>query len=207
LNDVPQLEREKRITELLEVVGLTNVGDKKVEQFSRGMKQRLGIAEVLMKKPKIAFFDEPTIGLDPQGTRDVRELLLRLNKEQELTVVVASHLLHEVQQTCKRVLIIRAGKLIADDTIENLSNKLLSTEELVYEFELTKMAPNMIQDITRISGVTAVNEENHKLYVKMEKNMAREVSETITKHNSTILLMKPKEYSLEDIFLRYYEVK
>jgi ABC-2 type transport system ATP-binding protein len=169
------------------------------------MKLRLGIAEVLMKKPQVAFFDEPTIGLDPQGTKDIRELLLRLNKEQGITIVLSSHLLHDVQQTCNRLLIIRAGKLIADDTIGNLSSKLLSREQPVIEFELTTMAPDMLKEIEGISGVTSVNQENGRLYVKMNANKAREVSETITKHNSTILLMKPKEYSLEEIYLQFYE--
>lgn len=205
LNDVPRLELEKRVNELLEVVGLTKVADKKVEQFSRGMKQRLGIAEVLMKKPRVAFFDEPTIGLDPQGTKEIREVLTKLNKEQGLTIVLASHLLHDVQQTCRKVLIIRDGKLIADDTIDNLSNKLsMGGGNIMIEFELTEINSDLTREITRINGVTSVNQENHKLYVNMESNKAREVSETITKHNSTILLMKPKEYSLEEVFLRYY---
>jgi ABC-2 type transport system ATP-binding protein len=205
LNDVPRLELEKRVNELLEVVGLTKVADKKVEQFSRGMKQRLGIAEVLMKKPRVAFFDEPTIGLDPQGTKEIREVLTKLNKEQGLTIVLASHLLHDVQQTCRKVLIIRDGKLIADDTIDNLSNKLsMGGGNIMIEFELTEINSDLTREITRINGVTSVNQENHKLYVNMESNKAREVSETITKHNATILLMKPKEYSLEEVFLRYY---
>ena len=205
LNDLPRLEREKRVGELLEVVGLTKVADKKVEQFSRGMKQRLGIAEVLIKKPQVAFFDEPTIGLDPQGTKEVRDMLIKLNKEQGITIILASHLLHDVQQTCNRVLIIRNGKLIAADSIENLSHKLMSTENMTIEFELTTINSDLIREITRLSGITSVNQENHKLYVNMDRDQAREISETITKHNSTILLMKPKEYSLEEIFLRYYE--
>ncbi len=205
LNDVPKFEREKRVIELLEVVGLTKVADKKVEQFSRGMKQRLGIAEVLMKKPQVAFFDEPTIGLDPQGTKEMRDMMIKLNKEQGITIILSSHLLHDVQQTCHRVLIIRNGKLIAADTIENLSNKLSSEEQTVIEFELTTISPDLIHEIVGINGVTSVNQENHKLYVNMESNQAREVSETITKHKSTILLMKPKEHSLEEIFLKYYE--
>ncbi|MFB3889821.1 MAG: ABC transporter ATP-binding protein [Candidatus Bathyarchaeia archaeon] len=205
LNDIPKLEREKRTTELLETVGLSKVADKKVEQFSRGMKQRLGIAEVLMKRPKIALFDEPTIGLDPQGTKEVRELLKRLNKEQRLTVVLASHLLHDVEQTCQRVLIIRQGRLIADDTIENLAKSLSNEQETTIEFELTDIAPDLIREISGIDGVSQVNQENHRLSVSMSLNRAREISETIAKHNSTILLMKPKECSLEEIFLRFYE--
>ncbi|PVX26363.1 MAG: ABC transporter ATP-binding protein, partial [Candidatus Bathyarchaeum sp.] len=81
LNDVPHLETEDRVKELLEAVSLSEWADTKVEKFSRGMKQRLGIAEVLVKRPQIAFFDEPTIGLDPKGTKEVRDMLMKLNKE------------------------------------------------------------------------------------------------------------------------------
>lgn len=205
LNDVPQLEREKRISDLLETVGLSKVGDKKVEAFSRGMKQRLGIAEVLMKKPKVAFFDEPTIGLDPQGTRDIRELMLRLKKEQNLTIIIASHLLHDVQLTCNRVLMIRSGNLIADDSIENLSRKMMTETKMAIDFELTKIVPEMVKDIEKIDGVVSVEQESNKMVVNMDKNLAREVSETIARYKSTILLMKPREYSLEEIYIRYYE--
>jgi len=205
LNDIQIAEREKRTEELLEAVGLAKWADTKVEKFSRGMKQRLGIAEVVIKKPKIAFFDEPTIGLDPQGTKEVRDMMIRLNKEQDLTIFVSSHLLHEVQQTCRRVGFIRRGKLVAADTIENLSNKLASGEKMTIEFELSKTSPDLIREIQAINGVTSVDQENGKLYVHMEQDRSKEVSETITKHDTTILMMKPKEYSLEEVFLRYYE--
>jgi len=205
LNDIPKPEREKRINELLEAVGLTKWADTKVEKFSRGMKQRLGIAEVLIKKPKIAFFDEPTIGLDPQGTKEVRDLLIKLNKEQGLTIFLSSHLLYEVQQTCHRVGIIRGGRLVAADTIENLSKKIVEKGKMVIEFELTRISPDLTREIKAINDVVSVNQKGRKLYVYMKSNRAREVSETITKHGSIILLMKPKEYSLEEIFLKYYE--
>jgi ABC-2 type transport system ATP-binding protein len=205
LNDIPKPEREKRIKEFLEVVDLTKWADTKVEKFSRGMKQRLGIAEVLIRKPKVAFFDEPTIGLDPQGTKDVRDIMFRLNKEQDLTIFLSSHLLHEIQQTCQRVGIIRGGKLVAADTIENLSGKLSGKEQITIEFELTKISPDLIRDIKSIDGVTLVEQEGNKLHVHMERNNSKEVSETIMKHASTILMMKQKEYDLEEIFLKYYK--
>ncbi len=205
LNDIPKPEREKRIKEFLEVVDLTKWVDTKVEKFSRGMKQRLGIAEVLIRKPKVAFFDEPTIGLDPQGTKDVRDIMFRLNKEQDLTIFLSSHLLHEVQQTCQRVGIIRGGKLVAADTIENLSGKLSGKEQITIEFELTKISPDLIRDIKSIDGVTLVEQEGNKLHVHMERNNSKEVSEIIMKHASTILMMKQKEYDLEEIFLKYYK--
>lgn len=206
LNDIPRLEREKRIDELLEAVGLTKWTNVKVEKFSRGMKQRLGIAEVLIKNPKIAFFDEPTIGLDPQGTKEVRDLMIRLNKDHGLTIFLSSHLLYEVQQTCHRVGIIRGGRLVAADTIENLSKKMVEKGRMVIEFKLTEISPDLIRKLEAIDDVTLVKRgDDNMLYVYMESDRSREVSETITKHGSIILLMKPKEHSLEEIFLKYYE--
>jgi len=205
LNDIPKPEREKRIDDLLGAVGLTKWADVKVEKFSRGMKQRLGIAEVLIKNPRIAFFDEPTIGLDPQGTKEIRDLMIRLNREQGLTIFLSSHLLYEVQQTCHRVGIIRGGKLIAADTIENLSKKIAEKGKMVIEFKLTEISPGLIREIEAISDVTSVKQTNDRLYVYVESDKSREVSETITKHGAVILLMKPKEHTLEEIFLKYYE--
>ncbi len=204
LNDLPAPEIEKKSANLLEVVGLAKWADTKVEKFSRGMKQRLGIAEVLIKKPKVAFFDEPTIGLDPQGTKEIREVLIGLNKEQHLTVFISSHLLYEVQQTCQRVGIIREGKLVAADTIESLSNRLGRKEKMI-EFDLSEISADLIREIKNINGVTSVDQENLRLYVHMERDKSKEVSKTIVKHGATILLMKPKEFSLEEIFLEYYK--
>ncbi|TSA55897.1 ABC transporter ATP-binding protein [bacterium] len=205
LNDIPKPEIEKRTDELLDAVNLTKWEDTKVEKYSRGMKQRLGITEVLIKEPKIAFFDEPTIGLDPKATKELRDILIKLNKERGLTIFLSSHLLYEVQQTCQRVLIIRKGKLVAADTIENLSNNLGSNEMRNIEFELTKINSELIRKINEIDGVTSVEQENHKLYVTMEKDNSRKISETITKNGSTILLMMPHKHSLEEIFLDFYK--
>ncbi len=205
LNGIPKPDREGRIRELLEAVGLERWADTRVEKFSRGMKQRLGIAEVLIKRPKIAFFDEPTIGLDPQGVKEIRDIILRLNREEGLTVFYSSHLLYEVQQTCRRVGFIRDGRLIATDTIENLSKKVAGGDGKTLELELTEITPELVEEIRSIEGVTSVVEEDHRLYVYMERDRSREVSETITKHGAIILLMRPREYSLEEIFLKYYE--
>ncbi len=204
LNDIPKDELEKRIDKLLEDVNLSGWADTKVEKFSRGMKQRLGLSEVLIKQPKIAFFDEPTLGLDPKATKELRDILLRLNKEQGLTIFLSSHLLHEVQQTCNKVLIIRKGKLVASDTIRNLSNSLSNKFSTILEVELTTVDSALIKKISNIAGVTSVEQQNHKILVSMENGNSREVSETITKHGSTILLMRPKVFSLEEIFLDFY---
>lgn len=206
LNEIPEPELEKRIDDLFESVKLTKWADTKVGKFSRGMKQRLGIMEVLVKRPKVAFFDEPTLGLDPKATKELRDILIELNKEQNLTILLSSHLLYEIQQTCQRVLILRKGKLVVSDTIENLSNHFSGTDRTTIEFELTKVTSDLIQKIKDIDGVTSVDKENQKkLFVHTNQDKSREISETITSNGSTILLMKPKEHSLEEIFLKYYE--
>ena len=206
LNEIPTDELEKHIDELLEAVNLKEWGDTKVGKFSRGMKQRLGIMEVLIKKPKVAFFDEPTLGLDPKSTKELRDILIKLNKEQDLTILLSSHLLYEIQQTCQKVLILRKGKLVVSDTIENLSSRLTGEKNTTIEFKLTTINEAMVRSIENIIGVTSVDKQNHnKLFVQTENNNAQAISETITRHGSTILLMKPKEHSLEEIFLNYYE--
>lgn len=205
LNDIPADEIEKRIDVLLEDVGLTKWADTKVGTFSNGMKQRLGISEVLIKQPKVAFFDEPTLGLDPKATKELRDILIRLNKENGLTIMLSSHLLHEVKQTCKKIIVLQKGKMVLSDTMENLCNQLENEGEITLEFELTETPSKLVQSIKGIDGVSSVEKEKRKLFVHTKQAKTREISETITKHGSVILLMKPKEYSVEDIFLKYYE--
>ena len=205
LNDLSRTERERRIAELLEDVGLTEWKDMKVEKFSRGMKQRLGIAQALIKRPKLVFFDEPTIGLDPAGTKEIRDMILKLNKDQGLTVFVSSHLLHEVQLTCSRVGIINRGRLVVTDTIENLTKGLTGEEGKSIEFKLHKTTPELLEELETIDGVTSVNQDKDRLYVHMERDSTMEVSQTIVKHGALILLMKPREYTLEEIYMEYYQ--
>ncbi len=205
LNDMEKDEREEMIGELLETVGMAKWRDSKLEGFSRGMKQRVGIASTLMKSPDLVFFDEPTLGLDPVGTKEIRELILRLNRDEGLTVVMASHLLHEVQLTCSRVGIINHGRLVVTETIENLSRQMTGSEDRSVEFKLSEVPPGLIKDLEAIEGVKSVTQENDRLHVYAGAGSDYEVSKTITGHGAVILLMRPKEYTLEEIFMRYYE--
>lgn len=204
LNDLDKDEREKRVEDLLEHVGLTEWADVKVETFSRGMKQRLGIAEVLIKDPKILFFDEPTLGLDPQATKEIREQIIKLSREKGRTVFLSSHLLSEVQQTCSRVGILSHGRLVAIGTMESLASELFKREGINVEFRLTKVTPKLVKDLKNISGVTSVKVEGDRMNIRMVEDKTMNISETIMSHGATILLMKPREYTLEEIYLRYY---
>jgi len=120
LNGLPKSEEKRRIDQALERVGLITEGNKLVNAYSRGMRQRLGIAELLIKDPKLVFLDEPTLGLDPDGINKMQDLIVSLSKEQGITVLLCSHLLYQVQRICHRVGIMIKGRLAAQGTIEEL---------------------------------------------------------------------------------------
>lgn len=205
LNDMPKEERENRIHETIEIVGMFEWLDEKYETFSRGMKQRVGVASTLMKNPQVLFLDEPTLGLDPLGAREIRELILDLKNKQGLTIVMTSHILSEVQATCDRIGIINGGKLVLKETMANLNNIMTGTEDRSVEFKLTEVSPNLVNEIESIDGVKRVTQENGKLFVYGNIENDVHVSRTIVENGSTILMMKPREYTLEEIFMKYYE--
>ena len=123
LNGMNRKEAEGKIRDVLDLVGLGENGRKKVGAYSRGMKQRLGIAEVLIKDPKVLFLDEPTLGLDPEGAIRLIELIQSLNKERGITVLLSSHHLQQVQKICHRVGILIRGKMVAEGTIDTLARE------------------------------------------------------------------------------------
>jgi ABC-2 type transport system ATP-binding protein len=127
-------QRQRRIKELLELVSLTNRRHDIVGTFSRGMKQRLAIARALINDPELLFLDEPTAGLDPEGRRDMRDLLLRLVRASNRTIFICSHDLNEIQRLCSRIAILKQGKLLACDSLPNLARQFSSpTMELTIE--------------------------------------------------------------------------
>ena len=205
LNDIPKEARGDKIDEMLEVVGMSDWRDEKFEAFSRGMKQRVCIASALIKDPKLVFLDEPTLGLDPVGTKEVRELILSLNREKGMTVVLTSHLLNEVQLTCDRVSIINKGSLVVTETLENLHKQMTGVEERNVEFKLSEVPEGLIGNLEALEGVKQVAQEDDRLYVYAGIESDYNVSKTIVDHGAVILLMRPKEYSLEEIFMKYYE--
>ncbi len=205
LNDMPKEEREDRIHETLEIVGMSDWLDEKYESFSRGMKQRVGIASTMMKNPQVIFLDEPTLGLDPVGTREIRELILDLKNKQGLTVVMTSHILSEVQVTCDRIAIINQGKLVLKETMDNLNNIMMGAEDRSVEFKLSEVTPELIEQVEAVDGVKQVTQENGRIYVYGNAESDFTVSKTIVENGSTILMMKPREYTLEEIFMKYYE--
>ena len=136
--DLSGMEKKKiqsSIEEVLTTVGLTENATKKVGAYSRGMKQRLGVAEVLLKDPKVMFLDEPTLGLDPDGAQKLVELIQSLNQERKITVLLSSHNLHQVQKISHRVGIMIRGKMVAEGSIEALAREKFGLGEEQYSLE------------------------------------------------------------------------
>lgn len=135
LNRIPDKVSAKKIDGLLEEVGLFGEARKKVGTYSKGMRQRLGIAEVLIKEPKLIFLDEPTIGLDPDGTNRMLDVIHSLSREKNITIFLSSHLLDQVQRICDRVGIMIKGNLVAVGPIQELAEKKLGIDKEHYTLE------------------------------------------------------------------------
>lgn len=131
-NLLPDVAKD-RIDEVLNIVGLYKRAKDKVKTYSLGMKQRLGIANALLGNPRLVILDEPTNGLDPQGMREIKELIVQLAAEKDLTFFISSHMLHDIEQICNRIGIIDHGKLLLEDDLANLQTQGRSLEEIYFE--------------------------------------------------------------------------
>jgi ABC-2 type transport system ATP-binding protein len=135
LNGMEHADTSKKIEQLLELVGLKQDAHKKVSAFSRGMKQRLGFAEVLIKDPEVLFLDEPTLGLDPDGAIRIIDLIGSLNRDRKITVLISSHNLYQVQKISHRVGIMINGKMVAEGSVESLAEEKFGVGEKEYSLE------------------------------------------------------------------------
>ncbi len=135
LNGIPGKIADERIERALKIVGLDEDARKKVGAYSRGMRQRLGLAELLVKEPKVAFLDEPTLGLDPDATNRIIELIENFTREKEMTIILCSHFLEMVQRLCKRIGIIIKGRMVAQGTMDALAREKFGLDQNEYTLE------------------------------------------------------------------------
>jgi ABC-2 type transport system ATP-binding protein len=203
LNGIAREVARPRIDALLERVGLAEVRDKLAGQFSRGMRQRLGIADVLVKSPRLVILDEPTIGLDPDGTRGLLDLIRELSHEDGITVLLSSHLLDQVQRICDRVGVFVRGQLVACGPIASLGEQLLEGQPLVVE---VVAAPGAAADVAaalaRLKAVQRVEREGDILLVECSGDargaIAREAAPL------GLLGLRLRGVALEEIYLKYF---
>ncbi len=205
LNSIPDREAEKKIKEVLEIVGLSDVSEKEVGTYSKGMKQRLGMASVLVKSPKLAILDEPTTGIDPEGVEELLTLIRKMSREQKITILLSSHLLYQVQRICDRVGILYRGKLQAEGTIEEIGKQIFKDTEDILEIQLNKEKPEIAEDLKKIEGIREIRVDGPKLRIIEEKDVREDVVKSIINTGLLPLEIKKQGYSLEEIYLKYFQ--
>jgi ABC-2 type transport system ATP-binding protein len=203
LNGLPREAASKKIDELLNMVGLSEVVKHKVGTFSHGMKQRLGIADVMIKDPKVALFDEPTAGIDPEGIEQVLELIANMAK-QKVTIVLSSHQLHQVQKICTRVGILSKGHLVAEGSVEELGREKIGGGKLRIEVQVVEPTSKLVKSIKSIKGVTNVESSGDLLLISCDKDLRRQIAKVATECDSLIVQMKIEEYGLDEIYMKYF---
>lgn len=204
LNGIPYAEARKRTDEVLALVGLKDRADDTVGKFSRGMKQRLGIADVLIKNPKLVFLDEPTSGLDPEGINRLLDLIGNLPK-MGTTVVLSSHQLYQVQRVCHSIGILSKGKMVIEGDIDKLGRDALAGGRYMIEVETTQPTPQLIDTIKTIKGVLTVDTNQNTLVVTTESDLRPDLAKVVVQNNFPLIQMKIQEFSLDDIYMKYFK--
>ena len=182
LDGIPSGELPRRINEVLELVGLKERADTKVKAFSRGMTQRLALAQALLKDPELLLLDEPTLGLDPQGTATFRELIANLVKAGK-TVLISTHLLHEIGYICTHAAFIRKGRIVAQGSLEELSKPYREARGYTYEITVQDSPEDLLREIRALEGVTEVRLENNTIVVRSARDMAKTLLDTAKRFN------------------------
>lgn len=185
---------EKRIYEVLEMVGLKDRAKDKVGKYSLGMKQRLGLALTLLHNPKVLILDEPTNGLDPAGIKQLRDILKKISHEENVAVFVSSHILTEMQQMCDRVAVLDNGKIVK---IEQITN---SKEEKIETIELRIKDKTKAIKILKEKFEVDAKEEKDSLLVTIQTEKVPEVVRELAIEDVGIKAVIPREHNLEEIF-------
>ncbi len=203
LYDVPEELLNRRINELLELVQLTKWKDSQVGTFSTGMRQRMNVIRALLNMPQVLFLDEPTLGLDPQSSVEIREFIKKINEENETTIILTTHMMIEADMLCDHIGIIDYGKITALDTSANLKKLVSGANTTVLELEIPNLPSNMIPLIQSLGCVTAVSQDNstHIRVHAVGDEAFDSIIDTIRADKGKIRSVKSLEPTLEDVFL------
>lgn len=205
LQGVKSKERKTEIERVLEATGLKEVQKKLIRNLSRGYKQRVSMAGALVGNPKVLILDEPTVGLDPKQVAEIRNLIRELGKTH--TILLSSHILSEVSQVCKRVLIINKGKIVAIDTPENLEKKVSAENVLILTVEdKNEKMETLKQDIPEIKSIELKQEstdgtKQYTISSDEKVDIRKKLFEILPKKEITIFELKKAETTLEDAFI------
>ena len=190
-----------RIESLMALVGLDGI-KKKIGGFSRGMKQRLGIAQALINQPRVVFMDEPTSALDPIGRKEVMDILLKLSGK--VTVFFSSHILSDIERVCDRVVILDKGKMVLEDSMEELRNKY-SKRIIIVETEKGESKLNLLRELEKKDWVEKIQDLDNgelQLYASDMCKAQHEIPSAFSTAGAPLIKMNVLEPTLEDIFMK-----
>lgn len=205
LNGMSRKDAQVRSERLLEQVGLFEARHKKAGKYSRGMRQRLGLADVLIKDPEVIILDEPTLGIDPKGVNELLELIRSLSKEHGLTVLLSSHHLHQVQQICDRVGLFVSGRLLATGTVQDLADQLFRDDQHITYVRGRSFTHEFIEEITNIASINDINISDTLITITSEDDVTNAIGKAMLHHHIDILELAKKKYGLDEIYERYFE--
>ena len=198
-------DKKNMVSDIMAKTNLTDVQNKLIKNLSRGYKQRVSMAGALVGSPKILILDEPTVGLDPKQITEIRNLIKSLAKDH--TIIISSHILSEISQMCKKVIILNKGKLIAIDTPENLENKVSKNNVILVTVEDSEnKIKNVVKEIPEITEIKLIkkNDDNtiqYSLTAKENSDIRKIIFEKFAKEGITIFELKKSETTLEDAFI------
>jgi len=205
LNNLPEEIVKKRVSETLDIVGLADKAEQVVGEFSKGMKQRLALADILIKTPRIAILDEPTSGIDPEGINQLLDLIAEIARERKMTVIMSSHQLHQVQRICNQIGIMVQGRLLVKGSPDQLGKDSLDSSQFKIEIKLTETTQGIIDAVKRIKGVLSMDKTEDKLLIGCSKDLRPQIAKAIVEADGLLVEMKIQSYALEDIYLKYFK--
>ncbi len=191
-----------RVNEILDYMRLSDVKNKLLKEYSKGMRQKISVARAVLHDPDILILDEPAYGLDPKGVKEVRDLILT-EKKKGKTIFISSHILTEIEKVCDNVGIIDKGKLVFEGKMDELKRKV-SGGRRIY-IELYKITKKIADNLKKLSFVQDISIEGNIIQITTEEDKRKEISEIITESGGIIIGMHEESVSLEDAFLRVIE--
>ena len=204
IKGVPAADRKQRIKSVMERTWITDMGDRLCSKLSKGYRQRVGLAQALIHNPDVLILDEPTAGLDPKQIIETRQLIKALAGDH--TVVLSTHILPEVSQTCERVVIINRGKVVAVDTPDNLTSRLRGSETMYIQVDAANGDASPL--LSRVAGVTRVVEADrrdgaigYEVNSEQGRDVRRELAQAVVSGGLGLLELRQMRLSLEQVFL------
>ncbi|MBO0753104.1 MAG: ABC transporter ATP-binding protein [Bradyrhizobiaceae bacterium] len=205
LMGISRHDRQKRITEALERVRLADVSHRPVATFSRGMRQRLGLAELVMKRAEIAILDEPTSGLDPQSTHEFLDMIGDLKRE-GVTVLITSHLLDQVQRICDRVALFRDGRILVMGTVGELARQVLGAGFVVDVEATPAPGKDLVARLSAVAGVLSVQQTAEGTYrLTADHDVRAEAARAVVAADGALTRLSVDDPSLDAIYTRFFE--